>query len=213
MEYVCGLLIVIVIGLIVYTNDKLASAIQNGATATDKKVTEQAVQAEPDLTTGDTLPSAPLTTNMEQQQKGTRDLFLETLKQIGCQYDISEGNDDRIHFAYQGEHFLVAADNEHPYIGIWDYAWGSVELHDIDEVSRLRKAINEANWQNSVTTVFTIDNTGKTMDVHCKATILFVPQIPSLDVYLRTELNEFFHAHQLVGNEMVKLREKEAEST
>ena len=147
---------------------------------------------------------------MEKEvKKGTRDLFLETLTQIGCQYEIGEGDDDRIHFAYQGEHFLVAADNERPYINIWDYAWGNVELHDIDEVSRLRKAINIANWNTSVTTVFTIDDVAKTMDVHCKVTILFIPQIPDVANYLKVELDEFFRAHRAVGTELAKLREKE----
>ena len=150
------------------------------------------------------------TNNMEKEvKKGTRDLFLETLTQIGCQYEIGEGDDDRIHFAYQGEHFLVAADNERPYINIWDYAWGNVELHDIDEVSRLRKAINIANWNTSVTTVFTIDDVAKTMDVHCKVTILFIPQIPDIANYLKVELDEFFRAHRAVGNELAKLRGKE----
>ena len=34
-------------------------------------------------------------------------------------------------------------------------------------------------------------------------------QMPDLENYLRGELNDFFNAHRLVGNEMVKLREQE----
>ena len=146
--------------------------------------------------------------NMEQK-KGTRDLLLETLTAIGCQYKIGEGDDDRIRFAYQGENFVVAADNQRPYINIWDYAWGSVELDDIDEVSRLRKAINVANWQNSVTTVFTIDKENNSIDVHCKTTIILIPELPDIVDYMKVELGEFFRAHRLVGNEMARLREKE----
>lgn len=147
--------------------------------------------------------------NKMEQKKGAKDLLLETLTAIGCQYEIGEGEDDRIRFAYQGEHFVVAADNQRPYINIWDYAWGSVALDDIDEVSRLRKAINVANWQNSVTTVFTIDKENNSMDVHCKTTIILIPEIPDMVQYLRVELDEFFRAHRLVGNEMARLREKE----
>ena len=33
--------------------------------------------------------------------------------------------------------------------------------------------------------------------------------IPDLENYLRTELGEFFHAHQIVGIEIHKLREQE----
>lgn len=148
--------------------------------------------------------------NDMEEQKGTRDLFMETLTKIGCQYELSdEVDDDRIFFAYQGEHFFVNAKNDWRYIQIWDTHWGHVELYDIDEFTRLKKAVNGANLNNSVTTVYTIDEAGSNVDVHCKSIILFVPQIPDIENYLRLELNEFFRAHQYVGNEMAKLREQE----
>lgn len=140
---------------------------------------------------------------------GTRDLFLDTLTKIGCQYQLGEGDDNRIFFAYQGEHFFADTTNDRMYVHLWDTHWGHVELYDIDEVSRLRKAINTSNLNTAVTTVFTIDEEGKSMDVHCKSVIPFVSVMPNLDDYLRVELNDFFHAHQVVGNEMHKLREKE----
>lgn len=144
------------------------------------------------------------------ENKGTRDLFLETLTKIGCQYELGgEEDKNRIYFGYQGERFFVDATNEGWYIHIYDTHWGHVELYDIDEFTRLKKAINTSNLNNSVMTIYTIDEAGGNVDVHCKSTILFIPQIPRLEDYLRLELNEFFRAHQHVGNEMAKLREKE----
>lgn len=140
---------------------------------------------------------------------GARDLFLDTLTKIGCQYQLGEGDDNRIFFAYQGEHFFADTTNENSYVHLWDTHWGHVELYDIDEVSRLRKAINTSNLKTSVTTIFTIDEDGKNMDVHSKSTIPFMSSMPDLDDYLRVELNDFFRAHQVVGNEMHKLREKD----
>ena len=141
---------------------------------------------------------------------GTRDLFLETLTKIGCQYELAEEeNDDRIFFAYQGEHFFASANNENRYIRIWDTYWGHVELYNVDEFARLKKAINGSNLNNSVTAVYTIDEDGKNVDVHSKSTILFVPQIPDIENYLKVELNEFFCAHRYVNLEMTKLKEQE----
>lgn len=140
---------------------------------------------------------------------GARDLFLDTLTKIGCQYQLGEGDDNRIFFAYQGEHFFADTTNENNYVHLWDTHWGHVELYDIDEVSRLRKAINTSNLKTSVITIFTIDEDGKNMDVHSKSTIPFMSSMPDLDDYLRVELNDFFRAHQVVGNEMHKLRENE----
>ena len=140
---------------------------------------------------------------------GTRDLFLDTLTKLGCQYQLGEGEDNRIFFAYQGEHFFADTTNDIKYVHLWDTHWGHVDLYDIDEVCSIRKAINLSNLNTSVTTVFTIDEAGKNMDVHSKSTIPFLSSMPDLDDYLRVELNDFFRAHQVVGNEMHKLREKE----
>ena len=141
---------------------------------------------------------------------GTKDLFLATLTKIGCQYELAEKEDDNsIYFAYQGENFVVDASNENNYIRIWDTHWGHVELYNVDELSRLKKAINNSNLNTGVTTVYTIDEVGHNVDVHCKSVVLFIEQIPNIENYLRVELNEFFRAHQYVGNEMVKQREVE----
>lgn len=144
-----------------------------------------------------------------QKSIGIRELFMQTLKKIGCQYELGKDDDDRIYFAYQGEHFIVNAQNGNNYVGVWDTFWWHAELYDVEELSRLRRAINGANLNTSVTTVYTIDEAGSNVDVHCKATILFIQQIPELEDYLRLELNEFFRAHHFVESELEKLREKD----
>ena len=147
-------------------------------------------------------------TNMEKNIR-TRDLFLEVLTKIGCQYQLGEGDDTRIFFAFQGENMFADASNESLYVVVWDTYWEHVELYDIDEVSRMRKAINNSNLNSSVTTVYTIDKEGSNMDVHSRSMFAFVPQMPSIEDYLKAELGKFFRAHQLVGNEMQKLRTEE----
>jgi hypothetical protein len=156
------------------------------------------------------LASAQVPNNSSETTKiGTRDLFLNTLTKIGCQYQLGEGDDNRIFFAYQGENFFADTTNDIMYVHLWDTHWGHVELYDIDEVSRLRKAINTSNLNTAITTVFTIDEDGNNMDVHSKSTIPFISSMPNLEDYLKVELNEFFRSHQMVGTEMRKLREQE----
>ena len=140
---------------------------------------------------------------------GTRDLFLATLTKIGCQYQLGEGEDDSIYFPFQGERFIVDASNDSMFIHVWDPYWKNVELYDVDEVARIRKAINTANLNTPVTTLYTINEAGRTMDVHSRATIPFFSVIPDLETYLRDALAAFFHAHQVVGTEMHKMREEE----
>jgi hypothetical protein len=148
----------------------------------------------------------------KQVKMGTRDLFLETLTKIGCQYVIEEDEnveEGDIRFGYQGEYFVVRASNKTHYIQIYDTQWGHVELYDVDEFARLKKAINESNIRNSVTTIYTIDEAGSNVDVHCKSVILFVPEIPNIADYLRLELSEYFRVHETINLEMAKQREAE----
>ena len=149
--------------------------------------------------------------NVMEKPKGARDLFLETLSKIGCQYELREDeeNFDKIYFAYQGENFTASASNEGWYVHLWDTHWEHVELYDIDEFTRLKRVINLSNLNCATTTVYTIDEAGGNVDVHCKTVIPFISQIPEIENYLRGELNDFFRAHQFVGNQMVKLREQE----
>lgn len=150
-----------------------------------------------------------LENNSMEEKKGTRDLFLETLTRIGCQYEFGEGDD--ISFGYQGEHFIVRANNNNHFIHIYDTYWGHVELYNVEDLSRLKKAINESNLNNCVTAVYTVDEAGGTVDVHSKTDILFTQEIPAIDDYLRMELNEFFRVHETINIEMAKQREKEME--
>lgn len=147
--------------------------------------------------------------NMDtEEKKGTRDLFLETLTAIGCQYEIDE-KDNEINFAYQGEYFVVRASNDNQYIQIYDMRWLHVDLYDIDEITRLKKAINEANIKNSVVTVYTINESDNTVDVHSKSVIFFDSVIPDVIDYLRIELAEYFNVHQMILLEMAKMRDQE----
>ena len=147
----------------------------------------------------------------EEESKGTRDLFLETLTKIGCQYEI-DPDEGYISFGYQGENFVASATNEGWYVRLWDTYWGHVELYNVNEFSRLRKAVNHANINCATMTVYTVNEEGKNVDVHCKSVFPFMPQMPNLEDYLRNELGDFFTAHHLVGSEMAKLREQEEET-
>ena len=140
--------------------------------------------------------------------KGTKDLFLETLTKIGCQYKLGEDEDDKdsIYFAFQGENFVARIYDNGKFVHIWDTYWLQVELYDIDEFSRLRKAINTSNLNCTITTIFTIDEAAKHVDVHCKTTTVFIPEMPEIEDYLRAILSGFFEAHRYVSNEIAKQR-------
>ena len=213
MEVFIPLLVFVIVLVLAHQRSQVPdymSQQDSESTGDEDDATEPMNDTAPHMNNGKTTNEKEKKT-METEKKivGTRDLLLDTLTKIGCQYELGEEEDQKIVFAFQGEQFIAYANNEWKFVQLWDTHWGHIELDDVEELSRLRKAINAANLNNSVSTVFTIDEVGKTMDVHCKSTILFIPTIPSIDEYLKFELLEYFRAHQFVGNEMTKLREQE----
>ncbi len=205
MEVLIALAIVVVVG--VCANKYMKGREQARDNEAAEVVAAPSEQAKVELKSE----SNNMENNVVEERKGTRDLFLETLTKIGCQYEVEEGEEGDITFAYQGEYFIVKATNKGSFIHIYDTHWAQVELYDIDEFARLKKAINESNLRNSVTTVYTINEAGSTADVHCKSVILFTPEIPDIADYLRVELADYFRAHETINVEMAKQRAMEEE--
>ena len=223
MEIIIVLLIVALVGVFAnkYMNQRSQMRQQKQPPQQDEETSEargqaQLVEAVHNASNDQTKEKSVINQNnmenkMMEERKGTRDLFLETLTKIGCQYEIEEEEEGDIHFGYQGEFFMVRASNNGRFIHIYDTHWGHVDLNDIDECMRLRKAINESNIRNGVTAIYTVDEERGYLNIHCKSVILFIPEIPDIGDYLRIELNDYFRVHETINVEMAKLRDAEVE--
>ena len=139
----------------------------------------------------------------------TRDLVLETLREMGCEYEEgTEGeNDIRIFFTYQGERFMIEADNECYFINIYDLWWHHMSTYcDVEEFSAMQKTINQINAKASCTVLYTINKEAEEIGVHSKKNMLFVRQIPDLKGYLVSTLNDFFKVQRSVMSEIEKCK-------
>ena len=139
----------------------------------------------------------------------TRDLVLETLREMGCEYEEgTEGeNDIRIFFTYQGERFMIEADNECYFINIYDLWWHHISTYcDVDEFAAMQKTINQINAKASCTVLYTINKEAEEIGVHSKKNMLFVRQIPSLKDYLVSILNDFYNIRRDVLIEIEKCK-------
>ena len=78
----------------------------------------------------------------QEEPPHTKDLCIELLKQLNCEVFVSEEEENRLDFKYQGEHFIIDATNESFFINIWDPGWYVVPLDDLEQMSNVRKAVN-----------------------------------------------------------------------
>ena len=139
--------------------------------------------------------------------KCTRDLFLETLTKMGCQYEIDD--EDRINFQWQGGYFSAHASNDNLFVTIWYFQWGEWELYDIDMLSRVKRIINNANITYALNVVYSINEEGGNFYIHSNKSFLFIPQIPDIQGYLQAMLGEFFTVRRYVEKELDKLENQE----
>ena len=121
----------------------------------------------------------------EVQSANMKLLLEQTLKNIGCHINMCEEKEGEFHITYQGEHFTI----------IYDVAWYSAELIDIDNLSLVRQAVNACNQQNLATVLYTIDKDENCVNVHTRQCTIFGAYIPEVEAYLRSRLEDSFRQH------------------
>lgn len=149
--------------------------------------------------------------NMEENQNlSTRDLCAEVLCKLNCDVQFDEENEYNMYFTYQGENFSVDTWENGLMITIWDTWWGTVDLDDLDDVSRVRKAINNINVRQNLTLMYSVDEKGQKFAVHTKRQCLLIPQIPQIENYMAAMLTDFFDVQRSFKEEYDRLRLEEA---
>ena len=152
----------------------------------------------------------PIKNKMEENQNlSTRDLCAEVLRKLNCDVQFDDENEYNMYFSYQGENFSVETWEDGLMITIWDTWWGTVDLDDLDDVSRVRKAINTINVRQNLTLMYSIDEKSQKFAVHTKRQCLLIPQIPQIENYMVAMLTGFFDVQRSFKEEYDRLRLEE----
>lgn len=131
------------------------------------------------------------------------------LEEMGCPYKEDEDGDLEIWF--QGTQFMLILPPENHYIEIIDYCWIKADLDDAEEVDRLKQAINKANTEGDITTVYFTDEKNHAIGAYCSTNILYRPMILDMKKHLEIRLSNFFLAHDIIHAEMVLLKERDSQ--
>ena len=139
----------------------------------------------------------------------TRELLFSILRNLNLEYTVDSDGD--IFFRYQGEQFIVTAQDDIKYLRIQDLYWYDAPLSDIDNLSIVQKAINECNTYRSNVMVYNYRTDNNTINVHTLQTILWIPEIPSIEVYFTNILEDMLQTHQKFYQTMEIFRRKRNE--
>lgn len=146
------------------------------------------------------------------EEMTTSALIMSILQQLGCQPEVNEEN--HISFKYQGDDFLVAAEDGLRLIIVWNPWWASISI-DNQALPYLKEIINAVNMNSLVTTVYALDEDEKhlvsTVNVICSS----LPKKRSRKKFHRPA-GQFFTTHNTIkenlkqlGNGMPDMEKKE----
>ena len=134
----------------------------------------------------------------------TVELCYGVLRNLNCEVRFEEESKGDMLFNYQSQEFKIIASDNTVIIEIWDFGWWSVSLDDLDEVSLVRKIINEINIRYDVSVVYSIDEEHGLLIVHSKRSCLFIKEIPAPEHYMSAMLGSFFEVQRLFHNLLIK---------
>lgn len=160
--------------------DDMANRLTQPATCVDTKENVEGPVTDSDDTLEDPF-----------KNSRTRQVVIQVLEKIGGVYQIPEG-ENRIRYKYQGHTFFIDAEDQFIFINVWDPYWHQIPLEDVDQLAIMRKVINQANLHEECQLFYTIDNETGRVWINSKRNIIFVEQIPQLDIYLCTIFETFF---------------------
>ena len=150
-------------------------------------------------------------TNMGNIYEGlSKAQFLErVMNNIGCHINMCKDESNELRVTYQGEQFAIAYSEDSHYICIYDVAWYSAELDDIDNLSLVRQAVNACNMQNIATVLYTIDKEEKCVNVHTRQCCIFGSYIPDLEGYMRSLFENSFRQHHNFYRHIEEIRKEQ----
>ena len=141
-------------------------------------------------------------------------LVLCTLRKIGCEPETEvRGHNTWVFFTYQGERFSIECNDSCQFIVLYDTWWYQISIYsDVDEIADLHRTINVANQHAICSVFYTVNKEIEQIGVHSKRNTLFIPQIPYIDQYLVSVLNDFFKVQRFVMTELEKCNVREEQS-
>jgi len=135
----------------------------------------------------------------------TKELVIETLREMGCYFEKADGEENAIIFEYQGGMFVVSLKDELPHIGIDFRFWYDFSMYDVEKMALMQKVINNVNSFLFCSVLYTVDKEKETVNLHSRVQILFIPQIPKINKYLSAILRDLFRSRNLVCSELDKI--------
>ena len=133
------------------------------------------------------------------------EIMKESLGKLGCQPKVT--GKDSIEVAYQGETFDIVCAGL--YARIWNCGW--IMKADDPDLSKMRDAVNRANYEYGPTIVATEPNEDNIIAFYYRMDIMPHPCIPEVYKYVGAVLDSFFHSKDALKAEYQNINMQQQE--
>ena len=147
---------------------------------------------------------------LESDMAYVNEVFIKTLKKRRIKYELGDDK-DIFFFNYNRKRFRAELDCESDFVIIYFIHNIFINKEDEAKLSRLGKAVNEANKISGVTTIYEENEEDGYFFVLSSAMIYFVSENPNFEIEFRMALESCFTARYVV-NELMKRRNKRLDS-
>ncbi len=127
---------------------------------------------------------------------------------MGCKYEVDTQDDITwIQFKYKGKTFLIDCRAGSKFATAYYPGWYSLSTNGgMEDVVNLQKTINMANHYGCCTLFYEVIEESEKIVVYSKSIMVFIPEIPKIDIYLEGVLDDFFKVQEYVMTELEKCK-------
>lgn len=134
----------------------------------------------------------------EPIEKSNLDILTNALRTLQCDPQVLQDEEEEglyhINFEYQAENFMINFDNNHKFVKLMDLFWYTFDRNDLDQISNVKKIINDINWQSIVNVFYTTREDDNTFNLHTTYQMLCTDDEMFVD-YLKNIFKQCFIVH------------------
>lgn len=133
------------------------------------------------------------TASANNTEREPMQILVSSLRKINAEYEIEklDHGDEIVYFTYQAEKFTAELCQGSCSCHLVDPLWYSFDASDYNELSIVKKTINEINWLSPANVVYQISDDEKQYHVSTSHVFFLIDGIPYPD-YLLSILRNFF---------------------
>lgn len=140
-----------------------------------------------------------------------KDLCLQLLQKMNVKVEKEEDDENSFIFEYKGERMSFKASSDGHFVLLYDTFWKKFPATNLEMVTLARKTVNRTNIEyNGFKLLYTFAE--DTMWIHSNNFFLLVPEIPHVEEFFKSVLDNFLYAHKAFDEAMYELMKEEGES-